>query len=512
MPEILLNEDGSMQEDGLVRLKLVKTISGRELIDCLSNGIDACIGNLKGQISCYDKSSLFNTWFHFVRLVEEFINIRYELGETYESLSKRIHFENECEMDLISSFVEETFGKEVLKNFQEIAYLFAGFGYTDVIDEIEVEQRIETIHDLLVYLQGRRLHIMTILNMIPEYAKGETLFSLTDVKTKMNEWIKGYLMIITLGCQAILEAKCLPDFYGEVTPLGIKFSHHYTHLEDMFLEPQRLTILDLEKYRSMRFEERKTKNNKSICSMEEYDIMLHNDALYYEKYGVQQNKIYQSLVAFMNEMKPFFIDDYLIEVQQKDFELLCQRHRELELYRELDDFYDLQNSRYGFVRMNDAYYSTFFMLIRFYVNYLNIIFRRNKTCQIDSGYIFEDKVKEAVSKYGFEVQDGCKRIDHKEFDVVCIKDGTIYNFQCKNNYMSVSSIGVKESDIASRYNRRLTRYYEDALKKERKREQLLKDKLEIDKIQHYVISRFPVVTDNKYIIPFNRLEDWLIGN
>ena len=96
--------------------------------------------------------------------------------------------------------------------------------------------------------------------------------------------------------------------------------------------------------------------------------------------------------------------------------------------------------------------------------------------------------------------------------MVCVKDDVIYNFQCKNNYMSVASIGVKESDVASRYNRRLMNYYDAAFRKEVNREQLLTEKLGLEEIKNLVVSRFPVVTDNKFIIPFNRLEEWLATN
>ena len=78
--------------------------------------------------------------------------------------------------------------------------------------------------------------------------------------------------------------------------------------------------------------------------------------------------------------------------------------------------------------------------------------------------------------------------------------------------MSVSSIGIKESVKASRYNRRLVSYYEKALKDEFDKEHHLVEKLGVDKIKHFVISRFPVITNNENIIPFNRLEEWMLND
>jgi len=507
--ELLSNEDGIIQDECIVRLKFVQSMSGDELIDIIGKGVEGDINNLKNQLSCYDKETLFKVWFHYVRLVEEFINIRYELDKRFTQFFNHIHIGNECEMKIISSMVEELFGKQVSSHLHDITDLFKGFSSREVVDDKVVEVPIVTLGDLWNYLQKSRLHIMTILNLIPIRAQGNRPFCMDEIKVKMNDWVEKLMMKITAGCQAMLEAKCMPNFYGELTKYGIRFSHHYTHLEDMFLEPQRLTPVDIELYRSEGLEERKRKTRNSICSLEEFDIVLYNDTIYYKKYGLLNSDKYKSLVAFMYEMKAYFKDDYEIEVPQKVFEQLCQKYNNIELYREIVDFYDIQNSRYGFVKNEDSYYSTYFMLIRFYFNYIEKILRRNKTFQIDSGFVFEAKVAEMVANYGFEVQKDCKRINHKEFDVVCIKNDTIYNFQCKNNYTSVASIGVCENELAARYNRRLMRYYEKAMQKEKNREHLLVNKLKTGKIQHYVISRFPIITDSVYVIPFNRLEAWL---
>ena len=57
-----------------------------------------------------------------------------------------------------------------------------------------------------------------------------------------------------------------------------------------------------------------------------------------------------------------------------------------------------------------------------------------------------------------------------------------------------------------RYNRSLTSYYRRALQKERKREGLLKDKLGLDKVEHYLISRFPVIGSDARVINYNQID------
>jgi hypothetical protein len=126
-----------------------------------------------------------------------------------------------------------------------------------------------------------------------------------------------------------------------------------------------------------------------------------------------------------------------------------------------------------------------------------------KRFQIRAGFIFEQAVAAELERQGFVVQD-ITRINRHEFDVVTLRDGVIWNVQCKNNFVDLARV---ESDAPrfARYNRMFVRSYERALTKERNRENLLTAKLSLDKIQHLVVSRFPIVSDNPRIIPFSRI-------
>ena len=96
------------------------------------------------------------------------------------------------------------------------------------------------------------------------------------------------------------------------------------------------------------------------------------------------------------------------------------------------------------------------------------------------------------------------RINRHEFDVVTVRDGVIWNVQCKNNFVDLASVEADARRFA-RYNSMLVRSYERALTKERNREYLLKLKLCSGAIQHLLVSRFPVISDNPRIIPFSRI-------
>ena len=97
------------------------------------------------------------------------------------------------------------------------------------------------------------------------------------------------------------------------------------------------------------------------------------------------------------------------------------------------------------------------------------------------------------------------RIDRHEFDVVTVRDGVIWNVQCKNNFVDLARVDSDARRFA-RYNATLVRAYERALTKELNREHLLKLKLSLEAVQHMVVSRFPVISDNPRIIPFSRID------
>lgn len=504
---VIKDEQGNLLGDGLVRMGIVPVMEGEELIEYLTKGVNRFIDKLKKRMAGFDRNTLFDSWLFFVRQMDEFINIRCELGVPCEDCLKNIHLDRKSELEEFGSHVEENFGADVNARFLDLADLFKGYAEVDFDGKRIVERPVDSLYDLLIFLQSRRLHIMTILNLIPIYAQGDSSFYREEIPCKMNEWIE-ILMTITTGSQAILEARCLPDFYAKVTPKGLVFSHQYTHLDKYFLEPQQLTPVELEQYRNEQLGDRDAKKEMCICSREEYEVIMHNENAYNERYGINEKEEYKELMAFMDEMKMYFNDNYAIEVQKSDFDRLYETYGNLELYNEIEEFDDIENSRYGFVYKDGVFYSTYFMILRYYTNCVMKMLRKRRKYQIEAGFVFEEQVKSVVRKYGFDVQTDCKRIERKEFDVVCVKDDTIYNFQCKNNYINVSTIGLKETTATCKRNKQLNSYYKAELRKEEGRELLLKQKLNINRVKHYVISRYPVISDNEQVIPFNRLEEW----
>ena len=127
--EVLNDNQGNLIGGGLVRLKPVSVFEGKELIDYLTHGVNSCIDGLKERISEYDGRLLFDTWFHFVRQIEEFINISLELGEPCEEEFKQICLIRLRELRKISTTVDKAFGPDVAARFLDLADLFKGYTF-----------------------------------------------------------------------------------------------------------------------------------------------------------------------------------------------------------------------------------------------------------------------------------------------------------------------------------------------------------------------------------------------
>jgi hypothetical protein len=156
-----------------------------------------------------------------------------------------------------------------------------------------------------------------------------------------------------------------------------------------------------------------------------------------------------------------------------------------------------------FVLVDGVYRSTVTLLSRFLYYWRAQSLDRQKLYQIRAGFILEGAVASQLTRQGFDVQD-ITRINRHEFDVVCLRDDVIWNIQCKNNFIDLALVDTDAHRFA-RYNAMLVRAYERALTKERGREHLLKSRLSLDTVQHLVVSRFPIVSDNPRMVPFSRI-------
>lgn len=470
---------------------------------------DCKIEELKSYLGRYDADDLFPKWLYFIRQLDEFINIDYELNQG-EKIAFRQTGLDYWSMKSLERWLLNRFGKDVvdrviglIKSYRQTALYVSCGGMPGIFT-------YHTIGELLDFCNARRLHYVTILHLIPIYSTGSEKVQHNVVE---DFWgcIEFALMPIVTAFHAMVQSRCLPDYEAINHGTHLSFTHAYSQLEDIFLEPQRMTQVDLLLFNDEIQQVKLLKKEPyTLYSMKELDAIYANDAIYYEKYKLADSKVYKDFGRLMADVQPFFKDEYCIEIPLEHFIDIERKYTSLKLVCNTSDLYDLMNTRVAFIKKSQIYYANYFFLMRYYTNTVVDYLYKNKTYQIDSGFLFEKKVKELVEKHGYTYQDTCKRIDHKEFDVVCVKGDCIFNFQCKNNYFNASSIDSNMVNVTSRYHKRLGKYYEKSLKKEVDREHLLKEKLGLSKIEHYIISRYPVICNNDRVIPFNRLEDWLM--
>jgi len=308
-------------------------------------------------------------------------------------------------------------------------------------------------------------------------------------------------------------AEIFRDFTLTSDGIGSYASHEYDPLESAFLEPETVGLLDMYTQRSDQVElpRRESLDETKIFSAPELRNGVRLIQAAYECFGLNDLE-FATLARLISAFSRSCEQNYFIRIETSRFRAILRAQTafnadELErlLVNRVGDFAAASNSFEPFIETGGYMVSNVNLLTRFLNAFKNIHLGSRKRFQIHAGFIFEDKVAADLARYGFKVTD-ITRINRQEFDVVTILGDVIHNFQCKNNWID---LGKLESDrrLLARYNRRLDRYYRTALRKEVEREGLLLEKLKAARIEHYVVSRFPVITENPCVINYNRLSE-----
>jgi hypothetical protein len=303
----------------------------------------------------------------------------------------------------------------------------------------------------------------------------------------------------------------LDDFSMVVDGVGVLASHWFDTLDDYFLEPERASIQVIAELRSNQFAfpQLETLNPKKVFSAAELRNSTKLLGAAYAVFGLNDSDFATMrllIIAFARYRR----DDYFIEIGKQKFQAILRAQSALdpkELERLLvnvpSDYATNTNAYEPFLDLGEVVVSNVNLLSRFLYAFKNVHLRSRRRFQIHAGFIFEDMVKRDLDAMGFDVKD-IKRINRKEFDVIATHGGVIYNFQCKNNWIDLAKVEAERA-LYVRYNRALTSFYKRALEKETDRENLLKSELGLDRINHYIISRFPVIAADPRIINYNQI-------
>lgn len=376
-----------------------------------------------------------------------------------------------------------------------------------------MDERAGGMHNLAMligYLQSRRRHFVALLHVLPTACRGNVRMGPLEAFTVMLPIVE-FTGIPMMSAHGGLMARLARESLG----LPVKSGVEIPMLDAGFLEPERSRMDEIRwpdaGYRHFYAMREPLRPDRLFSAAELRNDIVTIEAAYAEFDLAGSNfAIAAGLVRRLS--RECVVRDFWVEITPDMLASMLDAANapaalRAALARPVSSYMEGLASYAPFVQVDGMLRSTVTLLSRFIYNWRARTLDSRKRYQIRTGFIFETVVKDRLSEQGFAVQN-IKRINRREFDVVTVMEGVVWNVQCKNNFVELSIIDSDARRFA-RYNRALVTAYEKALDKERRREHLLQDRLSIDKIQHVVVTRFPVVSDNPRIVPFSRIDEFV---
>ncbi|PXX46968.1 hypothetical protein [Undibacterium pigrum] len=484
-----------------------------KILSLFEQQIGAYRGSTIEMLSNFEPTTAIYGWLEIVRGIEEIINIpgadRSVLTAEFLATPLKSIVENLVLLYRAQVKVESRFERATGQRFIR-TILYAASLQKQLLENgnAHAARTLITVHDSISFFQSRRRHMVTVLQLLPSVCRGKKRFSANDDAIAFLQAVENEVAITGFRHKAML-ATVFSDYKLIKEEDGLRGNYEYQPLDDLFLEPERTSLTDL-KNTDPGSEEAFTKEaldrRKIFSAAEVRNNILYIKNAYKEfdlsetNFGIVAN-IFEKLLEHCN-------DDFIVTISPEQMRAATAEFKSPEEFQKLlihsrAECTDNVDDFPPFVDANGAYITTINLMQRFLYNYKNTCLNKNKRYQVRSGFIFENKVKRELAKQGFTISD-IKRIHHKEFDVIALKDGIIYNLQCKNNLVDLTRIDCNLK-LFVRYNSQLVRYYQRALAKEEGRVELLGEKFGFTKVRHFVISGFSVATSNQNIVSFAQL-------
>ncbi len=492
------------------------TLIGENAVKLIESQLAQHAGGVLEALVRFEPDATIRSWFETIRAIEELINLP---GEINDDVLASALFDLNLEpmefdprrLKFILHYLGYYYGaafaqrqKVLLLQLSAMQHSFAMAGH------LPVALGLSTVAHAIGYLQSRRRHLMGLLYIIPQACKGTS--RMADLDT-LN-WMLPQAEISGTTITGLLQQRAMSELHDDfklyVEPHGFTASHHYHTLDDMSLEAERVPIIDLASD-AERVEYEPVPSDRVFSAAE-----LRNDIALMEAAFAEfklEDTAFAGLASVVRDLSWQVEDDFWVTISPQDLDALADEHRVSLQHRRLltassPTFVAALNCHAAVVPFEGALRSSVTSLSRFLYNFKNVCLYSKRRFQIRSGFIFEDRIKEELAKQGFVVHP-IKRIDRKEFDVVATRGSIVYNIQCKNNLVDPSWIDLDPARFV-RTNRTLERYYERAIIKERSREELLKNRLGMDRVEPFVITRFPIVTSNPRISSLSRIREFSI--
>lgn len=488
-------------------ISATKWISGQTLKDVLEEQVDLGTRDTIDKLTHLHGPTTLASLQHIKRGIEELINI--ELAAQREpDLEAALEQSIGQNHHALLKTLDENFAPGVSSRVAELlahTTTLRGFLTSYHTDCDGKFSNLETYADLANFLKSRRHHLNTLVYAIADLARGETKLSLNDLYYLTFHTIeRSFVAGLTSLHQKLTMLAVFPDYRCQTDGHGLLDTdpRSETLLDDQYLDAERMAITAIEPALAAE----STYDRRKITSVPELRHQLLTIETSYAPYDLARQG-FSDLRRFAEEVMAYAKDDYYLRIPDDAFNAILIRYKHAPWQRRVvyspAAGHPLHGSYAAFSQHGNVFYSDLMMLLRFGYRVRDHLLERNRRYQIKSGFIFEDSLKSELPALGFEVLD-IKRIDRKEFDVVAKRAGTVYNLQCKNALLDRNLMETNLRQFV-RNNRRIVSYFKKALVKEEGREELLRRATGAQTVKHFVVSQFPVFTDDERIIPMRKL-------
>lgn len=499
-----------------------RVIDRDEAIILINEQIAAHAGGILAALAPFEPTSAIKTWHGIIRDVEEFMNVlmtgidddRLLATLAAVPLGEVLAAKPQAAIEARNTLTP-LFGPDLASRFMITMFRItrADVGLRAGGRHLAAGFALNTVGEAVGYFQSRRRHYVSLLYLMADACKGAKKLEPEHAFDVLLPIVEHCCISFTGWNWKGVLAEIFRDFTLLSDGVGSYASHEYDPLESAYLEPETVGLLDMYTQRRSQvgLPHRERQDVTKIFSAPELRNGVRLIQAAYESFGLNDRE-FSIMARLISAFSRYCEQDYFINIKTARFQAMLRAQDvfdpvELEemLVNRANDFAVASNSFQPFIETGGYVVSNVNLLTRFLNAFKNIHLASRKRFQIHAGFIFEDKVAADLAGYGFTVTD-ITRINRQEFDVVTILGDTIHNFQCKNNWID---LGKLESDrrLLARYNRRLDRYYRTALSKEEGREHLLLERLGPSRIEHHVISRFPIISENPRVINYNRLRE-----
>jgi len=495
------------------------TVENQPIAVLTKEELEELVAELQARIAAnlapYELESAVCLWLDTLRGIEEIINLTMVEWDD-EAFEHQLfgfpvfrYMQHTDEIQAIRRRLVARFSQKFANRFCNLLFQGSAIAMAFAVNgAVEIASRFQNLASMIDYLQSRRRHFVALLHLMPAACRGSRRVAQQDTLNIFLPIVE-FSAVPMMGAQYSLMVKLAQERLGMADDGNAELAM----LDRLYLEPERVSIVEMpmsDEGRQMLESRESVLPDRLFSAAELRNDILHIEAAYAE-FDLRGTD-FTIAASLVRRLSADHVDrDFWIQISPTALTSLMEAVGASPALRSAlicraESYMKCLSSYAPLVLLNGRYLSTVTLLSRFMYSWRARILDRKKRFQIRAGFIFESRVQIALEEQGFIVQD-IVRINRQEFDVVMTRDEVIWNVQCKNNFIDLDRVDSDATSFA-RYNHMLVRSYERALVKECNREHLLKQKLSIDAIQHMVVSRFPVVTDNPRIVVFSRIADF----